>query len=237
MVPTSTPWIDSESVLHWDLQKKGHSLFLDPSAQVSHMNFGTLSSILPSQFLSGQVFAASRASTWTALQRLKYILGAPVIPLVRLRRILDQTRRSEHWHVLPAGVIPMLLLALIASALGELMDMPWVSGKRQNEGSPCSSPIVYGTNPSGGDDPWLFVNLPERSKAWTRHVTGPGVSWVPAPLSASVEAATTSEVSLSVSPIGRGQRPSSRISNLLKAEPAFVAGILDRSLRKATCDF
>ncbi len=113
--------MDSESVLHWDLQKKGHSLFLDPSAQVSHMNFGTLSSILPSQFLSGQVFAASRASTWTALQRLKYILGAPVIPLVRLRRILDQTRRSEHWHVLPAGVIPMLLLALIASALGELM--------------------------------------------------------------------------------------------------------------------
>ena len=79
--------MDSESVLHWDLQKKGHRLFLDPSAQVSHMNFGTLSSILPSQFLSGRVFAASRADTWTALRRLKYILGAPVVPLVRLRRI------------------------------------------------------------------------------------------------------------------------------------------------------
>jgi GT2 family glycosyltransferase len=112
--------MDSESVLHYDLRKKGYRLFLDPSAQVFHMNFGTLASILPSQFLSGQVFASSRASAWSPFRRLGYILGAPLIPLVRLRRIVDQTRRSKHWDVLPAGTIPMLFVALIASALGEL---------------------------------------------------------------------------------------------------------------------
>jgi GT2 family glycosyltransferase len=113
--------MDAETVLHWDLHAQGHRLYLDPSARVFHMNFGTLTSMLPAQFLSGLVFAASRKRSWTPLRRLGYILGSPLIPVIRFRRILEQTRQSEHWNTLPLGVLPMLGIALAASGLGEML--------------------------------------------------------------------------------------------------------------------
>ena len=113
------PMLEAESVLHWDLRQKGHNLHLEPAAQIAHLNFGRLSSWLQAQFYSGRVFASSRARPWNVGKRALYALSSPLIPLVRMNRIVGQTRESGSWNNVPKGVMPMLLLGLFVSALGE----------------------------------------------------------------------------------------------------------------------
>lgn len=119
--PDLEAMLEAESVLHWDLRQKGHRLHLEPAAQVAHLNFGRLSSWLQAQFYSGRVFAASRARSWHIGRRTLYALASPLIPFVRLRRIVGETRESGSWGKVPRGVLPMLLLGLFVSALGELV--------------------------------------------------------------------------------------------------------------------
>jgi glycosyltransferase involved in cell wall biosynthesis len=118
--PDLEAMLEAESVLHWDLRAKGHQLYLEPAAKVSHVNFGRLSSWIPAQFHSGRVFAAARGRSWSPLRRLLYAGGAPFIPLVRSWRILRRARRVCPRHQ-PLKVLPALMLGLVVSALGELL--------------------------------------------------------------------------------------------------------------------
>ena len=113
--------LEAESVLHWDLRQKGYKLHLEPAAQVAHLNFGRLSSWLQAQFYSGRVFASSRARSWNAGRRILYAIASPLIPFVRMNRIVGQARESGAWRKVPSGVLPMLLLGLFVSALGEFV--------------------------------------------------------------------------------------------------------------------
>ena len=119
--PRLEAMLDAESVLHWDLRQKGYQLLLEPDAQIAHLNFGRLSSWLQAQFYSGRVFAASRAASWTTGRRAAYAIAAPLIPFIRMNRIVKQTHDSGSWNSVPRGVLPMLLIGLWASAMGELM--------------------------------------------------------------------------------------------------------------------
>jgi GT2 family glycosyltransferase len=119
--PELDAMLESESVLHWDLQAKGYQLYLEPAAKISHLNFGLLSSWIPAQFYNGRLFAATRARRWLPLRRLLYTGGAPLIPVVRFRRALQQLRRSGQRRNLPPGVLPTLILGLVVSAVGEMM--------------------------------------------------------------------------------------------------------------------
>ena len=84
--------MESETVLHWDLRAKGHRLYLEPAAQVSHMNFSLWLSWIPAQFFNGRLFAANRAREMSSARRLAYVAGSPLIPLVRLLRIASAVR-------------------------------------------------------------------------------------------------------------------------------------------------
>lgn len=118
--PDLEAMLEAESVLHWDLRAKGHQLYLEPAAKVSHLNFGRLCSWIPAQFHSGRVFAAGRGRSWSPLRRLLYAGGAPFIPLVRFWRILRRARQAGP-RSLPLKVLPALILGLVVSALGELL--------------------------------------------------------------------------------------------------------------------
>ena len=84
--------MESETVLHWDLRAKGHRLYLEPAARVSHMNFSLWRSWIPAQFLNGRLFAANRVREMSPVRRLAYAAGSPLIPLVRLLRIAGVVR-------------------------------------------------------------------------------------------------------------------------------------------------
>ncbi len=112
-----------ESLLQADLLTRGYTLYLETEARISHVNISRLSSYFGGQFHSARVFAAARAwyYAWPVWHRLLYTAGAPVIPLVRLRRVLGEIRRSGRQVELLPGILPMLTLGLIACGLGEMM--------------------------------------------------------------------------------------------------------------------
>jgi hypothetical protein len=78
----------------WDLHAKGHQLSLEPKARTFDTNFSTLRSWTAANFDSGRVFAAARASDWSPPRRLVFAGSSPLIPAVRLMRILPVLARS-----------------------------------------------------------------------------------------------------------------------------------------------
>jgi hypothetical protein len=109
----------SESVLHWDLGRQGHRLYLEAKAKTAHTNFSLLPPWVRSKFHSGRVFAAARVRGWPAWKRWTFAAASPLIPLVRLAKITSLARRSGQGVGRIARVIPVMILGLIASALGE----------------------------------------------------------------------------------------------------------------------
>lgn len=53
--------METESLIQKDLRQKGHQLYLESAAQVSHLNFERVSSFFRVKYLSGRVFWAARA--------------------------------------------------------------------------------------------------------------------------------------------------------------------------------
>jgi len=113
--------LEAESILQWDLQAKGHQLYLEPAAKTYHQNFSTPFSWIPLRVDGGRLFAASRARTWSPLRRLLYAFSAPLIPFVRFRRIVSELRRpGRARHLLPR-VLPLLFAGLVADGTGEMI--------------------------------------------------------------------------------------------------------------------
>ena len=59
--------LEAESVLHWQLRRNGHKLYLETAAKTSHVNISRLVSWASAQYHAGRMFAAFRARNedWT----------------------------------------------------------------------------------------------------------------------------------------------------------------------------
>jgi GT2 family glycosyltransferase len=125
--------LEAETVLHWELRKKGHELYLEPAAKTAHVNFSLLSSWLRAQYHCGRVFAGTRLKTMSAFARLVYIGGAPLIPLVRLRRILRELHKPARPQIPLLQVIPTLLLGLSLDGLGQMIGYLCGIGKSKEK--------------------------------------------------------------------------------------------------------
>ena len=119
--------MESETVLHWDLRAKGHRLYLQPAARVSHTNFSKWSSWIPVQYFNGRVFAGSRVRQMSFMKKLIYIGGSPLIPLVRLAKIAAPIRSP----ILLGRFIrcfPATLIGLILDGMGQMAGYAFGSG-------------------------------------------------------------------------------------------------------------
>ena len=111
--------MDSETLLHWDLRSRGHRLYLESAAQVSHTNFSLWSSWIPAQYHNGRLFAGTRVRRMSLMWRIVYFAGAPLIPLVRLYRIARAARNHEVWgHFLRS--LPALVIGLVLDGVGQM---------------------------------------------------------------------------------------------------------------------
>lgn len=106
--------MQAETVLHWDLRRQGHRLYLESTASVAHTNFSLWSSFGPAQLYNGRLFAGTRARGKPLSWRLLFTVGAPLIPALRLWRI---------WAGLPSKELRGRFLACLhALATGLLID-------------------------------------------------------------------------------------------------------------------
>lgn len=110
----------AETPFHWELGAKGYELYLEPAARTRHLNFSRWSPSVTLRFFSARQFAAQRCRQWPIHLRLLYVLGAPLIPWVRLGRIIGSVRRSGNPYNLLPRVLPVLMGALMVSAAGEV---------------------------------------------------------------------------------------------------------------------
>ena len=126
--PELSSLLEAESFLHADLRAKGHRLWMEPGARMAHLNVTLPSSWLRERIEAGRRFGAARAAGWSWPQRLLYAAASPLIPLVRLPRMVPVWRRCRARNPLPSGLFPALVVSLIASALGELLGYAFGSG-------------------------------------------------------------------------------------------------------------
>ncbi len=117
--PALETMLETESIMHWDLRTKGFALLLEPAATSLHLNFTTIGPSMRLRFHGGRVFGASRARRWPLARRIAYTAAAPLIPLIRLRRIVAQVWRRRG-ATLPTSAFPALILLLVCDAAGEM---------------------------------------------------------------------------------------------------------------------
>jgi len=113
--------LEMETILHWDLQNKGFQLYLEPKAKTYHANATRPHAFFCEHFKVGRQFAAARASSWSPAHRFLYTIAGPLIPIVRLKRILGEIKRSGHAPDLIPGILLPLIMGLAASTLGEIL--------------------------------------------------------------------------------------------------------------------
>lgn len=111
----------SDNHMMGDLAERGHTLLFEPAARTAHVNVSRPLSFVVDTFGASRLYAAVRREGWGPGRRLLYIVGAPLIPAVRLRRIVGDMRRSGHARELVPRVLPTLMSGLFVSACGELV--------------------------------------------------------------------------------------------------------------------
>jgi hypothetical protein len=120
--------MEAETVLQWDLRRKGHRLRLEPAAEAAHTNFGRWSSWLPATFFGGRAFAATRASEWSVARRLAFTAASPLIPFVRLARVVGNARRAKHRWPFLLRVLPTVAVGLAVDAAGQTLGYAFGAG-------------------------------------------------------------------------------------------------------------
>ena len=125
--------MDSEILLHWDLQENGFKLCLDPAARVFHANVSSWVSWLPERFFTGRRFAATRARSWSLVKRMFYAGGSPLIPFIRIPRVMMALSQSTIPWTQWLFVLPPLVLGLVVGALGELVGYLCGGGRATEE--------------------------------------------------------------------------------------------------------
>ena len=110
-----------ESTLHDEIQAAGHRLFLEPKAEIAHLNPSLIGSTIELRAQAGWLYGALRARRegWSPWKRLLYIAGAPLIPLIRFRRVRSDLFNNPQRRELLARIWPGLAFALALDGAGQ----------------------------------------------------------------------------------------------------------------------
>lgn len=113
--------LEAGDMLHEALVARGAGLFLEERARTAHLNVSRPGSWVRERTADGRAYAARRAKDWPIPRRVLYILGAPLIPVVRLIRIRGYMRRTALPRHLAVRLYPTLFVGLCVSTFGEVL--------------------------------------------------------------------------------------------------------------------
>ncbi len=116
-----TAMLDYGSGLDAELRASGGHFLLEPAARLLHLNIAALRGWLPERFLSGRFWGNARSRDWSTGRRLRYVLGAPLIPIMIAGRAIRSPQWAHHQHLMPRGTLALVILSAVATAAGELM--------------------------------------------------------------------------------------------------------------------
>lgn len=124
----------NEGIIFEDLRKAGHDLHVLPDLVVEHVQVSTLRLFVRAEFVSQQIYAHNRATVqnWSVPRRAIYALGAPLIPILRVSRAVREIHRSGRTAELMPQILPVMIAAAGAGALGEAIGYLVGSGQRND---------------------------------------------------------------------------------------------------------
>jgi hypothetical protein len=103
------------------LRARGHKFWVEPAAATRHVNSSRMAPALRHAWLGGRLYGGLRYGfdAWSLPRRIVYAGGSVLIPLLRLRRVIPEMRRTRNGaHLLPR-VLPAMVVILITHAAGE----------------------------------------------------------------------------------------------------------------------
>jgi hypothetical protein len=145
--------LEDEAALFLDLRARGIPMYVAGDAVSRHVNISSLPAYIRMDYLGQRSFAAARARVgrWPRWRRLAYAAATPLIPLVRLGRILADIRRTgRQRQFLPRILVP-IIPALLAGAWGELLGYTLGSGTSATQRAPVE---LQRERYVARDDPW-----------------------------------------------------------------------------------
>jgi len=127
--------LETSVAMHWQMRRRGLRFAIAPGAVVFHQNHSRLGPSVPLRFQTGRLFAANRTASWSLTRRLLYAAASPLIPLVRLSRVVRAALRIGRPGLLPR-LVPVSVLLLVCDGMGQAWGslagrgkaMEWVTG-------------------------------------------------------------------------------------------------------------
>ena len=113
--------MEAETVLWWRLRAAGHRLYFEPAARTSHLSVARLRDWPATRFYQSRLFGATRCLDWPRWRRLVYAGGAPLIPVLRLWRLLRALPQPWRGADGVARALPLIALGLLVEAAGEAL--------------------------------------------------------------------------------------------------------------------
>lgn len=120
--------MESETVLHMEWASQGKRMRVAPGARTRHMNYSLWTSWIPVQVLAGRLFGGMRAAVWSRRKQLFYAAASPLIPAVRLWRIVSEFTRPGRSMVRLLQMSPALIFGLILDGVGQCAGYLWGPG-------------------------------------------------------------------------------------------------------------
>jgi GT2 family glycosyltransferase len=117
-----------ETFVNQELQRKGHDLYLHPSAIVYHNKDYALSNAVMDCFHHGRMFAAKRVFGAPFFERAKLSAASLALPCLLPSRIVLRTFRKKRNLKNLANSFPHLLLLMTAWSCGEFCGYTWREG-------------------------------------------------------------------------------------------------------------
>jgi hypothetical protein len=113
--------LEWEGSLQMDLRSRGHEMYLEPAARTHHVNVSRLASALGLHFVRGRIFGGLRAERecWPAWRRVVYASGAPLFPIMQMRGVAPELRRTRVPFRAVVTHAPVLVALLTSMAAGE----------------------------------------------------------------------------------------------------------------------
>ena len=123
--------MQAPTIMHWNLQGKGHRLYLEPAARVRHFNISRLTGFVLDHLYGSWIFAAVRSHDWSWPYRLSYVGGSILLMPRTLRNWLRHFRRAGLRNELFPRAWPLLILALVAWTLGAMLGYGFGLGRTE----------------------------------------------------------------------------------------------------------
>ena len=107
-----------------EIASRGEKIMIEPHARILHWTNSTLPAYTSHAYHGGRVYGASRviAEKWGWGKRIAFSVASPLIPLVRIKRIVEHLNTPEKKQsVQLARTMPAILWGLLCHTTGEVI--------------------------------------------------------------------------------------------------------------------